>query len=295
MSAATTDVTAGSGAPAGHAHGGRAHGGGIRFSGVLRSEWIKLRSLRSTVWTVLLLIVLPIGIGLLLASLSDNGGQTLSGDAARNALVLYSTSGTMISVLVVAVLGAIVVTGEYGTGMIRSSFAAVPRRSVALAAKAIVLAVVVFVASAISVWATAFTTLPVAAGNGVEASLDGSVAMPLLGASVYLTLIALLAFAVGVVLRTTAGAIATVLGLLLVAPVVVQLVQSFTDAKWLGTLNNLLPQNAGQPLMQFGTKVTAGWHDGVLALGGWSGFAVLLAWVVVASVTALVLVEKRDA
>lgn len=268
---------------------------GVHFSGVLRSEWIKLRSLRSTAWSFLLVLVLPIGIGVLLAAFADDGGQGLTGDAARNALVLYSTSGTMLSSLIVAVIGALVVTGEYGTGMIRSSFAAVPRRSVALAAKAIILAVAVFVTSAVSVWATAFITLPIAAGRNVEASLDASVAMPLLGASVYLTLIALLAFAVGVVLRSTAGAIAGVLGLMLVAPVVVQLVQSFTGAEWLGTLTNLLPQNAGQPLMQFGTEVTAGWHDGVLALGGWSGFAVLLAWVVVASATALVLVEKRDA
>lgn len=276
-------------------HSSGSHSSGVHFSGVLRSEWIKLRSLRSTAWSFLLVLVLPIGIGVLLAAFADDGGQGLTGDAARNALVLYSTSGTMLSSLIVAVIGALVVTGEYGTGMIRSSFAAVPRRSVALAAKAIVLAVVVFVTSAVSVWATAFITLPIAAGRNVEASLDASVAMPLLGASVYLTLIALLAFAVGVVLRSTAGAIAGVLGLMLVAPVVVQLVQSFTGAKWLGTLTNLLPQNAGQPLMQFGTEVTAGWHDGVLALGGWSGFAVLLAWVVVASATALVLVEKRDA
>lgn len=276
-------------------HSSGSHSSGVHFSGVLRSEWIKLRSLRSTAWSFLLVLVLPIGIGVLLAAFADDGGQGLTGDAARNALVLYSTSGTMLSSLIVAVIGALVVTGEYGTGMIRSSFAAVPRRSVALAAKAIVLAVVVFVTSAVSVWATAFITVPIAAGRNVEASLDASVAMPLLGASVYLTLIALLAFAVGVVLRSTAGAIAGVLGLMLVAPVVVQLVQSFTGAKWLGTLTNLLPQNAGQPLMQFGTEVTAGWHDGVLALGGWSGFAVLLAWVVVASATALVLVEKRDA
>lgn len=275
--------------------GAGSHSSGVHFSGVLRSEWIKLRSLRSTAWSFLLVLVLPIGIGVLLAVFADDGGQGLTGDAARNALVLYSTSGTMLSSLIVAVIGALVVTGEYGTGMIRSSFAAVPRRSVALAAKAIVLAVVVFVTSAVSVWATAFITLPIAAGRNVEASLDASVAMPLLGASVYLTLIALLAFAVGVVLRSTAGAIAGVLGLMLVAPVVVQLVQSFTGAEWLGTLTNLLPQNAGQPLMQFGTEVTSGWHDGVLALGGWSGFAVLLAWVVVASVTALALVEKRDA
>lgn len=288
MSAVTSNAQ-----PRHEASGSRSSG--IHFSGVLRSEWIKLRSLRSTAWTFLLLLVLPIGIGVLLAAFADTGGQGLTGDAARNALVQYSTSGTMLSVLIVAVIGALVVTGEYGTGMIRSSFAAVPRRSVALAAKAIVLAVAVFVTSAVSVWATAFVTLPIAAGRDVEASLDASVAMPLLGASVYLTLIALLAFAVGVVLRSTAGAIAGVLGLMLVAPVVVQLVQSFTGADWLGTLTNLLPQNAGQPLMQFGTEVTSGWHDGVLALGGWSGFAVLLAWVVVASVTALGLVEKRDA
>jgi len=267
----------------------------LRFSGVLHGEWVKLRSLRSTIWSVLVLVLLPIGIGVLLASLANTDGGTLTGDAARNALVQYSTSGATISVLVVAVIGALVVTGEYGTGMIRSTFAAVPRRWEALAAKGIVLAATVFVASAVSVWATAFVTMPIANANGVEASLDGGVAMPLLGASVYLTLIGLLAFAVGIVLRSTAGAIAGVLGLMLVAPVIVQLIQGFTKATWLGTLNNLLPQNAGQPLMQFGTEDTSGWHDGVLALGGWSGFAVLVAWVAVAMVTALVLAQKRDA
>lgn len=267
----------------------------LRFSGVLHSEWVKLRSLRSTIWSYLVLILLPIGIGVLLASLANTDGKTLTGDAARNALVQYSTSGATISVLVVAVIGALVVTGEYGTGMIRSTFAAVPRRWEALAAKGVVLAASVFVASAVSVWATAFITMPIANANGVEASLDGGVAMPLLGASVYLTLIGLLAFAVGIILRSTAGAIASVLGLMLVAPVIVQLVQGFTNAKWLGTVNNVLPQNAGQPLMQFGTEDTSGWHDGVLALSGWSGFAVLAAWVVVATVTALVLAQKRDA
>lgn len=267
----------------------------LHFSGVLRSEWIKMRSLRSTIWSLVVLVVLPVGIGVLLASLANDDGRSITGDAARNALVQYSTVGTTISVLVVAVIGALVVTGEYGTGMIRSTFAAVPRRWEALAAKGIVLAVTLFVASAISVWATAFVTVPIASANHVDASLDGSVAMPLLGASVYVTLIGLLAFAVGIIVRSTAGAIASVLGLMLVAPVIVQLVQGFTNAKWLGTLNNVLPQNAGQPLMQFGTKDTAGWHDGVLALGGWSGFAVLTAWVVVAMVTALVLAQKRDA
>ncbi|SOC87829.1 ABC-2 type transport system permease protein [Curtobacterium sp. 314Chir4.1] len=267
----------------------------LRFSGVLHSEWVKLRSLRSTIWSYLVLILLPIGIGVLLASLANTDGKTLTGDAARNALVQYSTSGATISVLVVAVIGALVVTGEYGTGMIRSTFAAVPRRWEALAAKGVVLAASVFVASAVSVWATAFITMPIANANGVEASLDGGVAMPLLGASVYLTLIGLLAFAVGIILRSTAGAIASVLGLMLVAPVIVQLVQGFTNAKWLGTVNNVLPQNAGQPLMQFGTEDTSGWHDGVLALSGWSGFAVLAAWVVVATMTALVLAQKRDA
>jgi len=272
------------------------HGGPrVRFSGVVRSEWIKTRSLRSTAWTFLLVLLLSVGIGVLLASLANPDGVSITGDAARNALVQMATSGTMVSALIVAVLGALVVTGEYGTGMIRSTFTAVPRRWEALAAKGFVLAVTVFVVTAVSTWATAFAVLPIADGRGVEASLDAGVAFPLLGTSVYLTLIALLAFGVGILLRSTAGAIATVLGVMLVAPVVVQLVQGFTDAAWLGTLNNLLPQNAGAPLMQFGTEDTSGWHDGVLALGGWSGFAVLTAWVVVTMAAALVTVEKRDA
>jgi ABC-2 type transport system permease protein len=83
--------------------------------------------------------------------------------------------------------------------------------------------------------------------------------------------------------------------MMLVAPLVVQLVQGFTNADWLGTVLNVLPQNAGQHLMTFGTSSSAGWHDGVLALDGWSGFAVLLGWVVAASAAALTLVEKRDA
>ncbi|NUU27861.1 ABC transporter permease subunit [Curtobacterium albidum] len=267
----------------------------MRLLGMVQSEWIKLRSLRSTVWSVLLLVLPSVGIGTLVASLANSGGGEVTGDAARAALVQYSTAGSTVSVLIAAVVGALSVTGEYGTGMIRSTFTAVPRRWMALVAKGLVLAALLFIATAVGVWATAFLVLPIADANQVNASLDVSVAMPLLGASVYLTLIGLLAFAVGILLRSTAAAIATVLGVILVAPVLVQLVQGFTNAAWLGTVQNLLPQNAGQQLMRFGTTSTAGWHDGVLTLGGWSGFAVLLGWVAVTMIAALMVVEKRDA
>lgn len=269
----------------------------LRFSGVLRSEWIKIRSLQAMLWSFVLLILLPLGIGVLVAALSNNDGKALTGDAAGAAFVQFATIGTMISTLIVAVIGALVVTGEYATGQIRSTFQAVPRRIEAMAAKGIVLAVTTFLASAVSIWVTVLITLPIVHGHNINVDLGSSaVIMPLLGGSVYVTLIGLMAFGAGIILRTTAGAIATVLGLMLVAPIVVQLVQGFTSVKWLTTLYNVLPQNAGRNLASYASDTDpAGWHDGVLTLNGWSGFVVTLAWAVVAIVTALILVRRRDA
>ena len=275
---------------------GTAH---LSAAGVIRSEWIKLRSVRSTIWCYGLLILLVIGVGVLISSFSDFGGRAVTGDSARSIVVSVNTAGLNISVLIVAVLGALIITGEYSTGMIRSTFAAVPRRTGAIAAKAIVLAVSTFIATSVGIWGSALATWPILAGKDVEVQLgEPSVFMPLLGGAVYVTMIALLAFGFGIILRSTAGTLATVLGLLLVAPIIVQLLSSLTQgADWVTTVSALLPGSAGGKLFGYASDSVASVGDtgGGLVLNGWGGFGVLAAWDVVVLAIAMILVKRRDA
>lgn len=276
---------------------GRLTGGGI-----LRSEWIKLRTVRSTLWCFGILILLIVGIGLLIASFSDVGEGGLDGDAARSLVVTLSTAGLNVAVLIAAVLGALIITGEYSTGMIRSTFTAAPHRTGAFTAKAVVLAVSSFVATEIGVWLAALTTWPILSGRGVDVQLgDPSVFMPLLGGGVYVMMIALLAFGIGAILRSTAGALATVIGILLVAPVILSILAALTQADWIATVNAVLPQNAGAELFAYAATTPAPPTPGPapvasgLDLDGWGGFGVLAAWDAVVLVIALVLVKRRDA
>jgi len=113
---------------------------GLTFGGILRSEWIKLRSLRSTIWCYSILVAITFGLGLLFAAAltSQADGMPLNHDAQQAFVVQVATLSISLSQLVVVVLGALVITGEYGTGMIRSTFAAVPSRVPAVVAKALV-------------------------------------------------------------------------------------------------------------------------------------------------------------
>jgi ABC-2 type transport system permease protein len=281
----------------------------LSASGIVRSEWIKLRTVRSSMWCYGLLIAAVVGIGVLIASLADlhNGalasgaptvpGAGIAGDAARRIVVGLNTGGLHVAVLIVAVLGCLIITGEYSTGMIRSTFAAAPRRTGALIAKAIVLAASTFIATTAGIWLSAIVTWPILSGKHVAVELgQPSVFLPLLGGALYITMIALLAFGFGTILKSTAGALATVLGLILVAPVILELLSALTHAKWVSNVSALLPQNAGSHLFEyknmsaFGASDSGGW-----TLNGWEGFGVLLAWLVVVLSIALIRVKRRDA
>ncbi|HWL01642.1 MAG TPA: ABC transporter permease, partial [Microbacteriaceae bacterium] len=145
--------------------------GRLSAAGIIRSEWIKLRTVRSTLWCYGLLVLLIVGVGVLIASLSDFGGGTVAGESARSIVVGMNTAGLNIAVLIVAVLGSLIITGEYSTGMIRSTFGAVPHRTGALAAKAVVLAATTFVATSVGLWLSALVTWPILASKGVEVQL----------------------------------------------------------------------------------------------------------------------------
>lgn len=273
----------------------------LSVRGALRSEWIKLRSLRSTWWCVALVIVLSTAFGALLALTGSRpaaGEVTL--EAQQAALVQVATLGVTLTQLVVAVLGVLAIGGEYGTGMIRSTFSAVPSRPLAILAKAAVLAAFSFLLGALSIAVTAAVAWPLMAASGVTTAwLTPAVLLPMLGGAGYLALIALLAFSVGAVLRNSAGGIATILGVLLVLPTLLQLVAG--RITWIMNVALVLPSSAGAKM--FGYSAATGSaqaaadaaRHGLLYLQPWAGALVLAAWAAVGLACAVVLTSRRDA
>lgn len=270
----------------------------LSFGGVLRSEWIKLRSLRSTLWCYAIVIVLTIGLGLLLATAV--GAQPQSGtptaEQQQASWVQAATLGVAFSQLVVAVLGALVITGEYGTGMIRSTFAAVPKRWPALLAKALVFGVTTFVVALVSFVITALVVAPLLPAAGVHPDLgDGRAWLAIVGAAGYLALLGVLSLSIGAIIRNSAGGIATALGLILVVPTVLSILGAVTRAVWVQNLSVFLPDRAGGHLYAYPAATTAPAVPDVVVLDTLGGFLVLAAWVVVMFVVAVVLLKRRDA
>lgn len=272
---------------------------GVTFGRVMRSEWIKLRTLRSTVWCFGIIALLTIGFGILLAFTVNTGG-TVDQESQKGLAVNVATLGVNFTQLVAAVLGVLIISGEYSTGMIRSTFAAVPARLPALFAKALVLALTTFVVALVSIAITALVTIPILSGKGIEPHLsDPGVLWALLGGAGYLALIAVMALAFGAILRSSAGGIATALGLLLVVPLVLQIFASLTNAQWIQNVMAFLPSSAGGKMFELGhsaaAQAAAQPPAGLIVLDGVQGLLVLLAWIVVLLATASVLLKRRDA
>jgi ABC-2 type transport system permease protein len=190
---------------------------------LVASEWVKFRSIRSTFWCFGIIVLLTIGIAALVGALAEPG-QDLTGDQANSTIVSMNTVSVYLSALVVGVLGVLIITGEYSTGQIRSTFTADPGRIGVLLAKATVLALSTFVVSVVSTWIGVFLSTALQSAKGLRPDLaDPAVFMPLLGSSLDVTLLALLAFGIGLLVRSSAGGIAITLGILLVLPIVLAL------------------------------------------------------------------------
>lgn len=256
----------------------------LTFGRVVASEWVKFRTLRSTVWTLAVTVVLMVGVAALAA-----WGMTQGGEGAPPGMGLIAvTVGTNIAQLSVAVLGVLIITGEYTTGMVRSTFAAVPTRLPALAAKAIVLAATVLVVGLVGTALCYLVTLPFVSGTALEIDLgDPDTLRALAGVPLYLAAIALLAFGFGALLRHSAGALAAVLGLLLVVEGVFALI----PLRFFEVVSPYLPSTAGSQVMAPSDFVFAD-PD---ALGPWQGYGVMLVWVAVVIAAAAVLLRRRDA
>lgn len=276
----------------------------LRFGGILRSEWIKLVSLRSTVWCYVILVVLTIGMSVLLAGLAGVGFEEGSAPAGLPRETVQSTwlqaaaVGTNLAQLVVAVLGALVITGEYGTGMIRSTFTAVPRRLPALAGKVLVFGATTFAVSFGSLAVSALVTVPLLGANGFDVDVaDGTVWLGLVGAAAFVTLIGLLSLGLGTIIRSTAGAIAASLGLLLVLPTILQIFGALSRLQWVVDAAAFLPSSAGAALTSYPSEPVEVPPGMIvpLTLQPLEGLLVLLAWTAVPLVIGAVLLRRRDA
>jgi len=277
----------------------------VTFPNVLRSEWIKFWTLRSTIWTIGSTVVVMAGISFLAVFFTAQEvarGGTPRESAAQMQAVLHDPSivlaGTGMAQLAVAVLGVLVITGEYSTGMIRSTLTAVPKRLPALWAKAIVLTVVTTLTSAVAVAVSWAVTLPTLRSHDASIDLGSSETQRiLLGGVLYLVAIGLLAFAIGALLRHSAAALASVLGLLLVVENVFRAI----PATFFRNVSPFLPSTAGQQLTQTQESIdqarAAGKALGSTAavLDPWQGYGVMMLWVVVLLAVAAVLLRRRDA
>jgi ABC-2 type transport system permease protein len=264
----------------------------LTFPRVVKSEWIKFRTLRSTIWTLAITLVVMVGLVTLFSAIgaSQSNGTGDAGDGGGS-IVVFSIAAAMAQ-LAVVVLGVLVITGEYSTGMIRSTLAAVPRRLPALWAKAVVLAVSIFVVSSIAVAISlGVMELFLGAKDLAPDLADGQTWRILWGTPLYLTAIALFSFAIGAILRHSAGALATVLGLLLV-------IENLFLIPWkpLQHISPFLPGTAGSKLLMPKEQIDLLSQGAVGAvLGPWQGFAVLVAWVVVLMAAAAMLLRRRNA
>ena len=272
----------------------------VTFARTLHAEWIKFWSLRSTVWTVAATVVVMAAVSyvaVFFTAREATDPATAPQEAATLTAVLHDPSviltGTELAKLVVAVLGVLIITGEYSTGMIRSTLAAVPRRLPALWAKALVLAAVTALTAVVAEvlsWAVALPTL-----RAHDAGLDLAAAETqriLLGGVLYLVGLALLAFAVGAIIRVSAGSLATVLGLLLVVEVTFR---TF-PADFFRTVSPFLPATAGHQLLATQDSIDSARALGSApVLGPWTGFGVLAVWVAVLLTVAAVQLRRRDA
>jgi ABC-2 type transport system permease protein len=251
---------------------------------VIRAEWAKLRALRSTRWCGLITVVLIVGLA---AAIAGSGApyKISAGNSAAGGVTI-SLVGILFAQLVIGMLGVLAFSGEYGTGMIRATLAVVPARLPVLWAKLIVLAGLVLPLSLLAAVAEFFTAaaLESARGGSALSLSDPGVLREVAGASLYLTVIAVIGVALGALLRRTAAG----LSVFAVAFLVVPLVAAYLPASIKG-FAPYLPSNAGGDI--WGAGKLFGGHQ----LGPWAGFAVLCGYAVVLTGLAAWQLRRRDA
>jgi ABC-2 type transport system permease protein len=256
----------------------------VTQSRVVRSEWTKLRSLRSSRITLVVAVGLVIGLGLLVPAITV-GRWSAFDDAHRAGFnaVERSLSGIYLAQLAFGILGVMLITGEYTTGMIRATFAAVPKRLPVLWAKLGVFTAVTLALGTVACVLAFVGGQAIFASKDVNASFgDPHVLRAVLGAGLFLGVIGALGVGLGALLRNTAAAIAALTGLLFVIPVIV----SALPRSWSQSIGRYLPGDAGTAIIDVFPDPNR--------LAPWTGFGVLCAWAAVAVAAAAVMLVRRD-
>lgn len=294
MSAASAALDSSAGSqPAGSPPGGSSaaalhHGTKVTQTRVIRSEWTKLTSLRSTVWTLAGAVILVIGFGAIICAAVAASWDTDFSDVDKLTFdpTAFSLSGLYLAQIAVGALGVLVISGEYSTGMIRASLTAVPKRLPVLWAKALVFGAVTFVmlGAALLIAFLLGQELLSSESEITLATLSGDgVARAIIGAAIYLTVIGLLGMALGALFRSTPAGIGVLFALLLVIPILTNLLPD----KYGDPINNVLPSRAGEAVM---TVVSTGDQ---LSVG--QGFLSLALWTVGSLAVSAILLTRRDA
>jgi ABC-2 type transport system permease protein len=260
--------------------------GRASFGGAVRSEFTKIFSVRSTYWTLLAMLVVTVGFGALASWGFASHSQGHPGpyfDPTRQSL-----AGLLISQLIIGVLGVLVISSEFSTGMIRTTLSTMPRRGTMVAAKGLVFTIVAFVAGLITSFISFFLGQALMSSKHINATLgEPNVLRAVIGGALFLTACGLLAFGLGLVIRHTAGAISAVVGLLFVVTVLVQ----FFPQSWQDHTDKWLPALAG-----FQIWTTVGNPPGdTPAFSPWIGFAVLCMYAAIAVIGGVLVFRKRDA
>lgn len=255
------------------------------FLDVLHAEWTKVRSVPSTLWTLLAATVLGIGLSALFSGLAAHAYKTGNHDVRLHwDPTSTSTSGLGVAQLAIGVLGALVIASEYSTGSIRASLAAVPRRGRFLAAKASVIAALAFVTGEVMAFVAFFLGQALISGNAPTASLgDPHVLRAVFGSGLYVTLIGLLGVGLGSVLRSAAGAISALVALVYVLPGLTAALPSSIEH----VVTKFWPTQAGQQI----TSVVRGSNT----LPPWLGLGVMVLFTAIVLSLALIRLERRDA
>ena len=262
-----------------------------RFPDVALSEWTKFRTVRSSFWTLAIGSVLGVGLGAVVSLVSANHYKTDPELKFNWNPTDRSLGSLMLTQLAFAILGVLVVSGEYSTGMIRTSLAAVPNRSRMLAAKALVFTVVMFVVSEVVSFAAFLIGQAIISGKAPSANLgQPEVLRAVFGNGLYLTALALVGLALGVILRHAAAGIGTFVAILLVLPSIALALPT----SWAKPIETYWPTNAGFRVASVGHGLERFSINGSV-MGPWTGFAVLLLFVAALFVLAFSLLERRDA
>ena len=261
------------------------------LGGALRSELTKIRSVRSTYWTLAAMIVITIGISALLSwgRIQDYASQPAAVQVhmaaeIRSRATEFSMFGLILGQLVIAVLGALTITSEYSTGMIRTSLTVLPYRTTVFAAKAIVFTAVALAAGLVTSFGSYFIGQSIFATHHLNSHLSQpGVLRAVIGGGLFLAACGLFSYGIGALLRSTAGAITASVGLLFVPFVL----SGFLPSNWADHIDKWIPLNAGGAI----------WENlsGVNMFSPWVGFGVFCAYAAIAVVAGGILFRTRDA